>query len=304
MDGPIAELAGRQHGVVSLPQLRDRGFGDTGIEGRLRRGLLLPIHRGVYAVGHGKLTVEGRWMAAVLAFGPRAVLSHRSAGRLWGLVPRGSTAPPEVTRPTAFRARPGIRAHQSALPDDEVEIVDGIPVTSLSRTLFDLAAVIGRRQLERAMSEAEVLGLTDRLSIPDLLVRYPRRRGAATMRALLRERAAERGVTRSELEERFAALIDQHGLPRPRLNASVAARGRFLEVDCVWRSDRLIFELDGHGVHGTRRAFEADRRRDRLLVAEGWRVIRVTWRQLRDDSASIASELRSMLRSGARAPTL
>jgi hypothetical protein len=233
-------------------------------------------------------------MAAVLACGPGAVLSHRSAGRLWGLVP-GSAASVDVTRPGYFRHRAGINAHHSRLPDDERVMVDGIPVTSVSRTLFDLAAVLDRRRLERALNEAEVLGLTDRLSIPDLLERYPRRRGSAVLRSLLRDDAAVRGITRNDLEERFLSLIDAAGLPRPRLNADLAVRGRFFEADCLWAEQRLIVELDGRATHGTRRAFEKDRERDRILLAEGWRVMRVTWRQLRHDPKEIVADLRRLL---------
>lgn len=145
------------------------------------------------------------------------------------------------------------------------------------------------------MNEAEVLGLTDRLSLPDLLERYPRRRGTATLRALLREDATLRGVTRSELERRFVAMVDARGLPRPRLNVDIAVRGRFFKVDCLWHGQRLIVELDGRASHGTKRAFEKDRERDRILLTEGWRVTRITWRQLRDNPDGIVTDLRQLL---------
>jgi predicted transcriptional regulator of viral defense system len=301
LDAPIGDLARRQHGVVGRSQLRDLGLERAAIESRLRRGTLLRLHQGVYAVGHGKLTTEGRWMAAVLASGPDAVLSHRSAGQLWGLLPR-SSATPEVTRPRAFRRQNGIRCHQSTLPEDEVEEVDGIPVTSVSRTIFDLAGVFSKRKLEQAINQAEVLRLSDRLSLPDLLERYPRRRGSSLLRAVLAEAGAGRGVTRSELEERFVALIEAHGLPRPRLNATVSGQGRFLMVDCLWERQRLIVELDGRTAHATAEAFEVDRERDRLLVGQGWRVIRLTWRQMSDESPAIASELRRLLDSQSPEP--
>lgn len=178
-------------------------------------------------------------------------------------------------------------------------MVDGIPVTTVPRTILDLAAVVSRRQLERAFDEVEVKGLTDRLSIPDLLARYPRRRGSAVLRALLDDDAVMCGITKNELEERFVALLDSHGLPRPRFNADVAVNGRFFSADGLWQQERLIVELDGRAVHGTRQAFEADRERDRLLLADGWRVMRVTWRQLRDDETRIAADLRTALRCGA-----
>ena len=161
----------------------------------------------------------------------------------------------------------------------------------MPRTLLDLAAVLDGRRLERAINEADVLRLTHALSLRDLLVRYPRRAGTPAIAAALAARAAGATVTRSELEERFLDLLDRHGLPRPRTNAYIEG----IEVDCVWPAARLIVELDGHAVHGTREAFERDRERDRLLQAAGWRVIRVTWRQLSADPAAVAADLRMLL---------
>lgn len=172
-------------------------------------------------------------------------------------------------------------------------MLDGIPVTSVSRTLFDLATVLSERQLEQALNEAEVRQLTSRLSVPDLLRRHPGRRGAATLRAVLDKGAY--GITRLELERRFAAVIDAHCLPRPRRNAHVALRGRFFEVDCLWQRQRVIVELDGRAAHDTRRAFDSDRERDRILLAEGWFPMRVTWRQLQDEPETVVSDLRRLL---------
>jgi very-short-patch-repair endonuclease len=236
-------------------------------------------------------------MAAVLAHGDGAVLSHRSAGRLWRLL-RGSGGQVEVTRRSGWRAQAGVVAHRLPLPPNETTRIDAIPVTGVSRTLLDLAAVLDRRQVERAMNEAEVLRLADPLSLPDLLERYPRRRGAAVLGAILADPAALSGPTRNEFEERFAALLDGHGVTRPRFNADLVVRGRHFNVDCLWAEARLIVELDGGAVHRTSRAFEADRERDRVLAAEGWQVIRVTWRQLRRDADEVVADLR------AAAPTL
>jgi len=160
--------------------------------------------------------------------------------------------------------------------------------------LLDLAGVLNRRRLERALNEAEVRGLTDRLSIPQLLERHPRRRGAATLRELL---AAKRHVdiSRNDFEELFLALVERSGLPRPRMNASLWIRGRFFEPDCLWREQRLMVELDGREVHATDEAFEDDRERDRILLAEGWRTARVTWRQLRDQPDEVVADLRQAL---------
>jgi very-short-patch-repair endonuclease len=150
--------------------------------------------------------------------------------------------------------------------------------------------------MERALNEAEVRRLIDKLSVPDLLERYPRRRGSAALRALFRDRAAVRGITRKELERRFQTVLDGTDLPLPRRNAQISVRGRFFEADCLWAKQRLIVELDGRESHGTDLAFEKDRERDRLLLVEGWRVTRITWRQLRDDAPAVIADLRMLLR--------
>ncbi len=292
----LAELAQRQHGAVARRQLRELGISDDRIKGRLRRRQLRPIHRGVYAYGFRPTGREARWMAAVLAGGPDAVLSHRSAAQLWGLQ-RGPSRAIEVTRARGWRAPDGVAIHRAALPDDERTAVDGIAVTTPPRTILDLAAVASRRQLERALNELEVRGLTDRLSIPDLLARYPRRRGIAVLRELLGEGAERGGVTENDFEELFVGLLDSHGLPRPRFNADIAVAGRFFCADCLWRKERLIVELDGRAAHGTRKAFESDLERDRLLMADGWLVVRITWRQLRSGQRAIAADLRKALAS-------
>ncbi len=238
-------------------------------------------------------------MAATLALGPTSVLSHRSAAELWGLLPPASHAI-EVTRGTNARDRSRIVIHRGSIPDDERTAVDRIPVTTMPRTILDLAAVASRRQVERALNEAEVLRLTDRLSIPDLLERYPRRRGTAVLRALFEDDQVLRGVTRNDFEERFALLLEAHRLPRPRRNADLWVGGRHFNVDCIWEEHRLVVELDGRAVHRTRWAFESDRERDRILLTEGWRVMRLTWRQLLEEGPRISMDLRTALGRGPR----
>lgn len=203
---------------------------------------------------------------------------------------------PEVTRAKRCHPRPGLRAHCGTLRLDEITRLNGIPVTSAPRTALDLAAMSTERQLEKALNELEVQGITDKLSIPDLLERYPRKRGTAKLKMLLGDEAVVRGVTRKELEVRFAVLLEGTDLPRPRLNADLAVRGRFYEVDCLWVEQRLVVELDGREAHGTALAFEKDRERDRLLLVEGWRVVRFTWRQLRDDAPAVIADLSELLR--------
>jgi len=293
-DALIGDLAERQHGVVARWQLVGMGMGRGAIGGRVGRGSLRAVHRGVYAVGHRLVGVSGRRMAAVLACGPGAVLSHRSAARAWGIAPAGSGRPEVICEPSRRIERARIVSHRVVLAPDEKDEIDGIPVTSVFRTIFDLAAVGTRREVERAYHEAEVQRLTDRVSLPVLLERYPGHRGAATVRAILGAREPA-GITRSELEERFVALLDAHRLARPRLNAHLALRGRFFEVDCLWERERLIVELDGAAVHGTHRAFHRDRGRDRVLLAHGFRVSHITWAQLADEPTEIVADLRRLL---------
>jgi very-short-patch-repair endonuclease len=289
-DRLIADLAGRQHGVVARTQLARIGLGRGAIEWRLARGRLHRVHVGVYAVGHAVMTREGRWMAAVLAGGPDAVLSHRAAAALWEI--RRGAHPLEITRPRDLQ-RPGIRTYRCRLPADEVTVHDAIPVTTPARTLFDLAAVVSPEQLRRAVKEAEVRRLWGPLALRDLLERHPRRPGSATVRAVMD--APDRGVTRNDVEEALAALVRRACLPDPRFNAPLELASRFIEPDCMWPHQRVIVEVDGYETHGTRDSFESDRARDRALTAAGWRVIRVTWRQLRDEPEGIARDLRALL---------
>ena len=235
-------------------------------------------------------------MAAVLASGPGAVLSHRSAARLWRLIPARAEGI-DVAAPGRQVRREGIKAYRSELREDEWLTRDRIPVTSPFRTIFDLAAVVEMRELERAFHEAEAREVTDRVSLPILLERYPGRRGARNLRALLDVRQPV-GITRNEFEEALVALVDRYGLRRPRTNASLAIRGRFFEIDALWERERVAVELDSRSIHGTHKRFESDRLRDRILVAEGWRTMRVTWRQLQEEPAAIAEDLKQALGQG------
>jgi hypothetical protein len=236
-------------------------------------------------------------MAAVLACGPGAVLSHRSAAALWGLLDVSSQ--PEVTRPGKFRKRPGIVARFGAIPADERAVKDGIPVTTVPRTILDLAGLGKRRQTQRAAHAAEVRQLTDNLSIPDLLTRYPNRRGVPLLRALFAEDLGFRGAPINRFEDLFADLLDARGVPTPRFNPDLYVAGRHFRPDCLWPQSKLIVELDGGRVHRTRHAFEADRERDRILLAAGYRTMHVTWLQLKREPAVLIADLCRML-SGPR----
>jgi very-short-patch-repair endonuclease len=276
----------RQHGVVAREQLRSLGLGERAIQRRIRVGWLHRVHRGVYAVGHPDLTLRGRFLAAVFSAGEGAVLSHFSAAVLWNLVPeRGPRV--DVTVPGG--ARKGGRAvivHRSPLSKEEVTTRDGIPVTSPARTVLDLAAVVSGRELERALDEAAYLRL-------DLSGLEPRqgRRGSAAIRRVLAGHRLGTTRTRSEMEERMLALCDRFELPRPLCNLVVEG----YTVDFVWPQARLIVETDGWQAHGTRQAFETDRRRDADLITAGWRVLRITWRRLTREPQAVAAQLSSVL---------
>jgi len=228
-------------------------------------------------------------MAAVLASGHDAVLSHESAAALWGLRPTAS-ARIALTTPRRLHRNPKLIRHFSALPRDEITAHDGIPVTTVPRTLLDLAAVLHPQALARAIEQAEILRLLDTRAVEELLIRHPRRKGATRLRRLLNAAVAP-PHTRSELEERFLAFLDAAGLPPPIVNSRIQG----MEVDFAWPAHRLIVELDGYATHGTRAAFERDRLRDRRLQAEGWRVVRITWRQLHEGPSQLAAELTALL---------
>lgn len=294
LDRDIGELAEGQHGVVARRQLLELGLGRDAIRGRISSGRLYRLHRGVYAVGHRLISQQGRRMAAVLAGGTEAVLSHRSAAAHWGVAAFNGTV--EITSPRSTRSRDAIRRHCALLPADEVTVLDAIAVTSVHRTLFDYAGIVPLDRLEAAIREAEYRRLWDRLSLPVLLARHPGHRGNANLRLCLERLDRTVGFTRSDLEELFLPLLDGFGLPRPHLNARLRVGGEWIEVDCLWRELGLAVELDSRSAHETRSAFEADRDRDRRLQAEGWRVVRITWRQLHDEPERIASDLAKLMK--------
>jgi hypothetical protein len=234
-------------------------------------------------------------MAAVLASGDGAVLSHRSATALWGIWGSG-TGEIHVTVPRKSRSQRSIRRHFSVLPPDEVEVRDGIPVTSAARAVLDLAGEKGEAAVEAALREMEYLGIYGRASLPVLLERHPNHLGASACReALDQVRKDPGGRLRSPLEELFLPFLDTHHIPRPRLNAWIPVGDDQFQVDCLWPQARLIAELDGFQSHGTRRAFRSDRKRDRQLGAQDYRVVRITKDQVRNEPGDLAADLRSLL---------
>jgi very-short-patch-repair endonuclease/predicted transcriptional regulator of viral defense system len=294
VDAVIAALATRQHGVVSREQLRRIGLSEDEIDRRIRAGRLHPIHRGVYAVGHRRLSREGRYLAAVLASGEGAVLSHRSAADLWEL--RASTEDRiEVTVPAHRRGDSRIRIRQWGLDPRETMTRHGIRVTKPLRTLLDLAACVPQTELERAIRQAVYQRLTTTALLADAVYARAGHRGMKQMRRTLIHLGEAPGLIRSKLEQEFLAFLRRHRLPFPELNVELRIGNRKIEADCVWRQQRVIVELDGRDAHDSAPAFESDRARDSALTAALWRVVRVTSARMRTDGPRLAKELRALL---------
>jgi very-short-patch-repair endonuclease len=278
-DARIARIAGRQHGIVTLAQLDAVGIHRRGITRRLKLQRLHRIHRGVFSVGHTALSTEGRWLAAVLACGASAALSHVSAGALWGMLRirhRRDIDPSQiqpdrgishVTVAGEGKNRGGIRVHRSrTLGRGQITRRLGIPVATPSRTLRDLRRTLPQQQFAAAMRQAEFLGLPVGGSL-------------------------EPDRTRSELEGRFLALCRRHRLPRPGVNVRIGA----FVVDFAWPDRGVIVELDGYEAHRGRSAFEADRARDVELKLLGYEVTRFTWRQLIGEPGQVTAAVRTLL---------
>lgn len=238
-------------------------------------------------------------MAAVLACGPGAVISHRDAAALHGLRSSARSVIDITSATRTGRDRAGIQVHagRTLAPPDRTT-VRGIPCTSVARTLLDEAEVLDRRGLERDFEQAEVLRIFDLHAIDDVLDRAEGRHGAPALRAVLAEQRFELTLTRSELEERFLALCESAGVQRPRVNAILHLDGHADEVDFSWPDHRLIVETDGYASHGPRHAFERDRDRDRRLLLAGWRVVRFTWRQVIDRPGEVVGTIRALLAYG------
>ncbi|HTX32426.1 MAG TPA: type IV toxin-antitoxin system AbiEi family antitoxin domain-containing protein [Solirubrobacteraceae bacterium] len=289
-------MAAMQHGVVGRWQLLSAGFSAGVIRGLVRRGHLHPVHRGVYAVGHRRLTRKGRWMAAVLAGGPDAVLSHRAAVELWELRP-GSSGRIDVTVPgRTRRGQRGIRVHNvRRLHPDDRDVVDGIPVTSVHRALLDYAEIARHQQLRLGIEAAERREIFDLRQLEALYARARGRRGVKALKAVVAELRGPAPWTQSELERRFLALLREHGFPEPATNVLIHG---FL-ADCWWPEARLVVEIDGYEFHKSRKQFEENRLRDTKLQLEGIRVLRVTQARIEFGTAELLSDLRRALPASA-----
>ena len=288
IEARIVALARRQHGVVTREQLLEAGLGRGAIGRRVRSGRLRRLYRGVYLLG-AVVPPLAREMAAVLAIGPTAVLSHWSAAYLWKLLPPPKR-PPHVDVTVVLghnRKRAGIRVwHVRRMEDSERITRKGIPVTTSGRTLVDLAVVADGRDLERAVARAQREHLVEGDELSALLARHRGRPGTPRLRSLL---AMEGGaaLTDSEAEDRFLALVQAARLPRPESNATVAG----YRVDFVWRAQRLAVEIDGYRYHSSRPHFESDRRKAAYLAAHGIQVVRLSWSQVVEDGVATAVQV-------------
>lgn len=286
----IRRLAEAQHGVVCVRQLKALGLSESLILERVGSGRLIQLHRGVFALGHRQVGVRGEWMAAVLACGPDAVLSHGSAAQLWGI--RDSRGPIEVTRFSGHRRPHGVWLHQTRSLEPELIATEAsIPVTSLERTLLDLAPRLNDRQLERTVVAADKTG---RLRWPELMRLAVEARGRKGLRRFRRVvvRVDPSAVnTRSPLEVDFLALCREAGLPTPQVNVAVEGR----TVDFHWPKQRLIVETDGYRYHDDRPAFERDHESTVALMNAGYTVLRATYRMLQRDPEPFLQLIRRSL---------
>ena len=280
-------LAGRQHGIVKGRQVREAGLSRRQIERRVEAGWLVPKYQGVYAVGHTALTDKSHLIAAVYACGEEALASHRAAGKLWGIL-RGSQ-PIEVTAPRSREPKKGFTLHRSRLIHEEDRaLIDNIPVTSLARTLVDLADVLTEKRLANAVNESEMKELFDLRQVERVLERLPGRKGRHKLNRVLAAYRPVQPFFRSRNERFVHALCREHGLPTPRVNTWVHAE----EVDFFWPEAGLVLEFDGGAVHQTTKAFYEDRERDRALATKGIHVVRATER---DEPAKLAEQLLAIL---------
>jgi very-short-patch-repair endonuclease len=279
--------------VISRTQLLGIGLRRSAIQYRIKIGRLHRIERCAYAVGHDDLTAKGRWLAAVFTCGDGSVVSHRSAGDLQGIAPyNGSWI--DITAAGRRRSRGRIKVHTAVLDPRDRTALDAIPVTSVARTVLDLASVVNLRRVERALERAEKLELFDLRAIDSVRERNPGHHGLKNLNLAL-ELYLPDDRSRSDFERDLIDLCRDHDLPLPLVNATVAG----YEVDALWPEARLIVELDSWEHHRDRAAFERDRIRDAELRLASYTVIRITYRRLRDHPEEVAALIRRALRLAA-----
>ncbi|HEV7750698.1 MAG TPA: DUF559 domain-containing protein [Baekduia sp.] len=297
LDSALAELATAQEGVVALWQICELGLSARAAQERAQAGRLHRLFPGVYAVGHPRVSADGMRLAAVLACGKPAALARRSASVAWGML-RADGRRFDVVAPGRSGGRVGcpktldLRRTRRLAPED-VTVLRGVPITTVGRTLVDLAGCVAPRVLQRAVHEAEVARLLDVDAVIATIERNPGRRGTRALRAALAVSAPD--PANSAIANAFLALCVDQGLPSPRLGVHVDGGDRLYEVDALFPSERLIVELDGRQIHTTARNFQTDRRRDSVLAARDYQTLRYTWQRLHDEPRAVAAELRCVL---------
>jgi very-short-patch-repair endonuclease len=298
-DQRVARIAARQHGLVSHRQLAAVGLSANAVAGRVERGHLERVHRGVYAVGHIQRTSESRWMAAVMACGSGAVLSHLDAAALWKIYDGEGARVHVTTTRRAGRRLDDLHVHRARrLHPDDVTVKDGIPVTTVARTLVDLTDLLASDRILRTIREAEFLQLLDLDTLDAAVSRaHGRRRLSGLKQALGHHTPGQ--IVREELEHRFLELLREAGLPPPETNVKIEARGRRYEIDCLWREQRVAVELDSRAAHARTTAFEPDRRKDAALNAIGLRPLRFTWLRVTNEPDDVIAELDATLAQAA-----
>jgi very-short-patch-repair endonuclease len=286
-----------QNGVVTLEQMEGLGLSERAIHQRATAGRLHRIHQTVYSLTPGVMTERGKFMAAVLACGPDAVLSHRSAAYLWGLV-ESWEEPIDVTAPNRRGRSPdGVTAHR----DGSLQPIDkttrfGIPCTSIARTLLDFAGVALEWEVRKAVAQAEVLQVLDKPKTRALLKRSRRRRGVARLRLILDTIHPQTKRTRSELERLFLEMCAKRDLPEPEVNVWLPApNGKRYQADFLWRDNGLIVEADSRRFHDTDIAFVDDRKRQQQLELAGWRVSRCTWEEVEQEPRRLALTVKGLI---------
>lgn len=298
----VMGLASCQLGVFTLAQARARGMTLNQVKRRLRAGRWSRVLPSVYAVEGAPESWRRRLKAAALWFGPRCVFSHRTAAALWGLTRFEGEEGPAVISATCHRPEAGgVRVVRvRALLPREVTFRSGFRVTSIERTLLDLAAEESDLTLETSVDDALRLKLTTVERLEAFLERRVGARGIPALRRVVSERAGRGGVPESELEARVLALLDESGLPRPSLQQKVRAHGRRYRLDFRFEGVPVVIEADGYAWHSTVEAFEADRRRINALTARGYRVLRWTWAALDERPDELLDELREVLQQSTR----
>ena len=291
-----------QNGVVTRGQLEGLGLDDQAIAKRVARSRLHRINQRVYSLTPQVMTERGRFMAAVLAGGPEAVLSHRAAAYLWGLVDTWKE-PIDVTAPNRRGRSPrGVAAHRdgSLQPNDKTSLL-GIPCTSVARTLLDFAGIAPEWEVRKAVAQAEVLRILDKQRLRALLKRSRRRRGVARLRLILDTIHPQTKRTRSELERLFLDVLTKTTVPQPEVNIWLPAPdGKRYQADFLWRDSELIVEADSRRFHDTDSAFVSERKRQQQLELAGWRVSRCTWEEVEHEPRRLALTVQGLLAQGRR----